>query len=34
MGDECMRLLSLSLESLVDKDKELAETVLEGCKKV
>jgi phosphate transport system protein len=34
MGDECMRLLSLSLKSLVNKDKELAETVLEGSKKV
>lgn len=32
-GDECMRLLSLSLKSLVNKDKELAETVLDGCKK-
>ena len=34
MGDECMRLLSLSLKSLVNKDKELAETVLDGSKKV
>jgi phosphate transport system protein len=32
-GDECMRLLSLSLKSLVNKDKELAENVLDGCKK-
>lgn len=34
MGDECMKLLSLSLKSLVNKDKELAETVLDGSKKV
>jgi phosphate transport system protein len=34
MGDECMRLLSMSLKSLVNKDKELAETVLDGSKKV
>lgn len=34
LGDECMRLLSLSLKSLVNKDKALAETVLEGSKKV
>ena len=34
MGDECMRLLSLSLKSLVNKDKELAETVLDGSKKM
>jgi phosphate transport system protein len=34
MGDECMRLLSLSLKSLVNKDRELAEAVLDGCKKV
>ncbi len=34
MGDECMRLLSLSLKSLVNKDKELAEAVLDGSKKV
>lgn len=33
-GDECMRLLSLSLKSLVNKDKVLAETVLDGCRKV
>jgi phosphate transport system protein len=34
MGDECMRLLSLSLKSLVNKDKGLAEAVLEGSRKV
>jgi phosphate transport system protein len=34
MGDECMRLLSLSLKSLVNKDKALAETVLDGSKKL
>lgn len=34
MGDECMKLLSLSLKSLVNKDKELAETVLDASKKV
>jgi len=34
MGDECMKLLSLSLKSLVNKDKELANTVMEGSKKV
>lgn len=33
-GDECMRLLSLSLKSLINKDKELAETVLDGSKKL
>lgn len=33
LGDECMRLLSLSLKSLVGRDKALAETVLEGSKK-
>lgn len=32
MGDECMKLISLSLKSLVNKDKELAETVLDNCK--
>lgn len=32
MGDECMKLLSLSLKSLVNKDKALAETVMDGCK--
>ena len=32
MGDECMKLLSLSLKSLVTKDKELAEAVLSGSK--
>ena len=34
MGDESMRLISLSLKSLVSKDKILAETVLDGSKKV
>ncbi len=34
MGDECMKLLSLSLKSLVNKDKELANTVMDGSKKV
>jgi phosphate transport system protein len=32
MGDESMKLLSLSLKSLVNKDKALAEAVLNGCK--
>ncbi len=34
MGDECMRLLSASLKSLVNKDKDLANTVMDGSKKV
>jgi phosphate transport system protein len=34
MGDESMNLISLSLKSLVSKDKILAETVLDGSKKV
>ncbi len=34
MGDECMKLLSLSLKSLVNKDKILANTVMDGCKQV
>jgi len=34
MGDECMKLLSLSLKSLVNKDKTLAEAVLSGSKQV
>jgi len=34
MGDECMKLISLSLKSLVNKDKVLAETVLDGSKRI
>jgi phosphate transport system protein len=33
LGDECMKLLSVSLKSLLSKDKVLAETVLSDCKK-
>ncbi|BAI61951.1 phosphate transport system protein PhoU [Methanocella paludicola SANAE] len=33
-GDECMRLLSLSLKSLINKDKALANTVMDGSKNV
>jgi phosphate transport system protein len=33
-GDECLRLLSLSLMSLINRDKALAEAVLDGSKKV
>jgi phosphate transport system protein len=34
MGDDCMKLLSQSLKSLVNKDKELANMVMDGSKKV
>lgn len=34
MGDDCMKLLSRSLESLVNKDKELAKAVMDSSKKV